>query len=429
MQTFDDVVAFLFSQLPVFQRDGAAAYKKDLHNTVRLLNYLGNPHLQFRSIHVAGTNGKGSTSHALAAIMQQNGYKTGLYTSPHLKSFTERIKINGLEIEQQFVVDFVQTHQDFIQEVQPSFFEITVAMAFDYFAKQKVDIAIIETGMGGRLDSTNIIQPLLSIITNIGKDHTQFLGETLPLIAGEKAGIIKENTPVIIGEKNEETTPVFIEKAKQVNAPIYFAEDMYSLKTYESAQNGLSIQYQTAQNSTTILCDLRGIYQTKNMATVLTAVKVLVEKNILLIQQDKALTALSSIVSETGLKGRWQILQEKPWMVCDTGHNTHGIRYIVEQIQQYDFEELHLVLGFVNDKSIDEVLQLFPQNAHYYFTQAQIPRALPVDELVKIAAKNNRIGPSFTTVEEAIQQAKKAAHPNDFIFIGGSTFIVAEADI
>lgn len=431
MQTFDEVAAYLFAQLPVFQRDGAAAYKKDLHNTILLLEYLGNPHLQFKSIHIAGTNGKGSTSHAMAAVMQKNGLKTGLYTSPHLKSFTERIKINGQDVAQQYVVDFVNLHKEFIQNVQPSFFEITVAMAFDYFAKQKVDIAIIETGMGGRLDSTNVIFPLLSIITNIGKDHTQFLGETLDLIAAEKAGIIKPNVPVIIGEKNEITEPVFIQKAKELNAPIIFAEDFYPLIAYQHQDAGLNIKYKNvkANQEVTILCGLRGIYQTKNMATVLTAIDLIIDKNILPIEKSKSLIALSEIVALTDLKGRWQILQQNPLVICDTGHNEHGIRYILEQINHHQFKELHLVLGFVNDKSIDEVLQMFPKNAHYYFTQANIPRALKVEELHQKAEAFGYKGQIFYSVEEAVSAAKLAAQEDDFIFIGGSTFVVAEVDI
>ncbi len=431
MHTFDEVVAYLFSQLPVFQRDGAAAYKKDITNTILLCDYLGNPQRQFKSIHIAGTNGKGSTSHALAAVMQKNGYKTGLYTSPHLKSFTERIKINGSEIAEQFVVDFVNQHRTFIEQTQPSFFEITVAMAFDYFAKEKVDIAIIETGMGGRLDSTNIINPLLSIITNIGKDHTQFLGETLDLIAAEKAGIIKPEVPVIIGEKDSLTTPVFKQKAAEQKAEIIFAEEKYEIVKAKVEEDGLALIFKSLEKGAeqNVFCDLRGIYQAKNMATVCTAIDVLIDKNIFAINKEKSVQALAEIVPLTGLKGRWQILQTQPFVVCDTGHNAHGIRYILEQLKSYTYKQLHMVVGFVNDKSIDDILQMLPKNAVYYFTQANIPRALDLNELTKKARSFGLQGNAFLTVQTAIENAKKNAAPDDFIFIGGSTFVVAEADI
>lgn len=431
MQTFDEVVAYLFAQLPVFQRDGAAAYKKDIKNTQLLCDYLGNPQNKFKSIHIAGTNGKGSTSHALSAVMQKNGYKTGLYTSPHLKSFTERIKIDGQEVQQQFVVDFVNTHRAFIEEIQPSFFEITVAMAFDYFAKEKVDVAIIETGMGGRLDSTNIISPELSIITNIGKDHTQFLGETLELIAAEKAGIIKPNTPVIVGEVLPATKPVFERVAKANNAPLLFAEEKYISTQIDLQKEGLSLSYLEREtgNYKTILSDLRGIYQAKNMATVCAVINYLHAEQLINIDIEKSQKALSEIVALTGLKGRWQTLQELPYIICDTGHNAHGIRYILEQIAMYSFQKLHIVLGFVNDKSIDEVLQMFPTEAQYYFTQANIPRALQVNVLAEKAGQFGLEGLAFQSVEEAVNAAKKAAHEEDFIFIGGSTFVVAELDI
>lgn len=431
MQTFDEVVAYLFAQLPVFQRDGAAAYKKDIKNTQLLCDYLGNPQNKFKSIHIAGTNGKGSTSHALSAVMQKNGYKTGLYTSPHLKSFTERIKIDGQEVQQQFVVDFVNTHRAFIEEIQPSFFEITVAMAFDYFAKENVDVAIIETGMGGRLDSTNIISPELSIITNIGKDHTQFLGETLELIAAEKAGIIKPNTPVIVGEVLPATKPVFERVAKANNAPLLFAEEKYISTQIDLQKEGLSLSYLEREtgNYKTIVSDLRGIYQAKNMATVCTVINYLHAEQLINIDIEKSQIALSEIVALTGLKGRWQTLQERPYIICDTGHNAHGIRYILEQIAMYSFQKLHIVFGFVNDKSIDEVLQMFPTEAQYYFTQANIPRALQVNVLAEKATQFGLEGLAFQSVEEAVNAAKKAAHEEDFIFIGGSTFVVAELDI
>jgi dihydrofolate synthase/folylpolyglutamate synthase len=416
--TYQETIDYLFNCLPVFQRQGASAYKPGLERTIQLDDYLGNPHRKYKTIHVAGTNGKGSVSHSLAAILQSAGYKTGLYTSPHLKDFRERIRVDGEMIPEQAVIDFVDRHRPFFEPVQLSFFELTMEMAFDWFATAGVDIAVIEVGLGGRLDSTNIIAPELSIITNISFDHMQFLGDTLPRIAAEKAGIIKPNTPVVIGEAEGEVKEVFVQKASEVDAPLYFAEECFQLTPSE---NGF---YSEKYNELDV--QLKGIYQQKNMATVLTAVDLLREKQLSL--PDEAVReGLSHVVDLTGLQGRWQVLQTHPTIVCDTGHNEAGIRYIVQQLSEQKYDRLHIVFGMVNDKEISTVLSLLPKNATYYFTQAAIPRALEAQKLYDSAQKHNLNGKIFTSVASAIEAAKEAANEGDFIYIGGSTFVVAEA--
>lgn len=402
--TYQQTLDYLFSQLPMFQRIGASAYKVDLSNTTELCNLLGNPQHHFKSVHIAGTNGKGSTSHMLASILQEAGYTVGLYTSPHLIDFRERIKINGEMISEQEVVDFVTKYKKDFEKINLSFFEWTVGLAFDYFSNQKVDIAVVETGLGGRLDSTNVIIPEISIITNIGKDHMQFLGDTLEKIAVEKAGIIKKNVPIIIGETQPEIKHVFVSKAKELGSAIYFADQII--------QQGLE-------------SDLKGSYQKKNIKTVLASVHEL-KKLEFAISDEQIKSGLLHVVRNTGLMGRWQTLGLDPKIICDTGHNEAGIREVVSQLESLTYNKLHFVLGAVNDKEIDSVLELLPKNAVYYFCQAKIPRALDVNEL-KNKAKSYRLnGNAYSSVKNAYEEAKKTANKHDLIFIGGSTFVVAE---
>lgn len=418
---------YLFNALPMFQRIGAAAFKKDLGPTIALCNYLGNPENKFKSIHVAGTNGKGSTSHALASILQEVGYKVGLYTSPHLKSFTERIRVNGQEITQEAVIEFVENHKGFMEEISPSFFEMTVALAFDYFAEQKVDIAVVEVGMGGRLDSTNVITPLLSIITNIGLDHVQFLGTTLEEIAGEKAGIIKDGVPVIIGETQKETSPVFSKISKEKNAPIFFADQVVSVVTEKGDVPRL--QHYLLTNSggeqITLQMDLLGAYQIKNLPAIYLAYEQLKRLG-LSISEDNLKHGLSSITRNTGLKGRWQILSEQPLTICDTGHNKDAFNVIVNQLNSIPHNKLLMVLGMVQDKDVDGVLDLLPKDAEYAFCQSQIPRAMPAENLAKLAASFGLEGIVIRDVNDAINYFQKKGDPDDLIFVGGSTFVVAE---
>jgi len=406
---YSETVNWMFRQLPMYQHQGASAYKKDLTNTLLLADYLGNPEKNLKCIHIAGTNGKGSTSHMLASILQQAGYKTGLYTSPHLKDFRERIKINDPEvsgeISEDFIVDFIGKHQTFFEANQLSFFEMTVGLAFDYFAKEQVDIAIIETGMGGRLDSTNIITPLISVITNIGIDHTQFLGNTLELIAGEKAGIIKHGIPVIIGEYTPETQPVFLAKANETQSDIYFAADLIS-ENFES--------------------DLIGDYQIHNKKTVVQTIRVLQQQNQFLVSEQNIIDGLKNVIKNTGLQGRWQQLGSHPKIICDTAHNKQGLEIVFKQIQKDDFEQLHIVLGVVNDKDLGGILPLFPKNAIYYFCRPNIPRGLDALILQQNAQQFQLKGNTYNSVSEAYANAKKSAQKNDFIYIGGSTFVVAE---
>lgn len=411
----------------MFTRVGAIAFKKDLHNTLALCAALDNPQHKFKSIHIAGTNGKGSTSHMLAAILQKAGYKTGLYTSPHLKDFRERIRINGKMVGKAAVIRFVKEQKNLIQETEPSFFEVTVAMAFDFFAKEKVDIAIIEVGLGGRLDSTNIITPELSVITNISLDHTNILGDTLTEIAKEKAGIIKKNIPVVIGEQQPDIEKVFIEKAKLEQAPISFADKMLKVAQAKMHNAYLVLDIETEQNTIyrNLKLDLTGSYQQKNILAVLEAVNQL--KKIGYTISDNALfTALKNTKNITGLQGRWQTLSKNPLVICDTGHNKAGITEVLKNIFATPHQNLHIVIGMVKDKDINGVLMLLPKNAKYYFCEPSLERALPAIELAKLASTHKLKGKIYNTINNALIEAKKAANPNDLIFVGGSTFVVAE---
>ena len=400
---YQETLDWMFAQLPMFQRVGAVAFKKDLTNTIALANHLDNPQTHFKSIHVGGTNGKGSTSHMLASVLMEAGFKVGLYTSPHLKDFRERIRINGEMISEVEVIDFIGTNKDFLEDQKLSFFEMTVGMAFHCFSKHQVDFAVIEVGLGGRLDSTNIISPLVSVITNIGYDHMQFLGETLPEIAGEKAGIIKQNIPVVIGEKQKEVESVFIDKAKEKNADIFFADEFKP-------------DYQTS---------LKGNYQFKNIKTVVQVIKILQNKGIK-ITENQLKKGLFNVVKNTSLMGRWQILQENPKVICDTAHNKEGLTYVLQQLQEEKFEQLHIVLGMVNDKEITKILLMFPKNAIYYFCKPNIPRGLDATILQNEANQLGLKGDVYASVALALSNAKKNASEKDLIFAGGSTFVVAE---
>ena len=402
---YQETTNWMFNQLPMYQLQGASAYKKDLSNAHLLTAHLDNPQEKIKCIHVAGTNGKGSTSHMLASILQEAGYKVGLYTSPHLKDFRERIKVAGKDISEEFVTDFINEHRHFFESNDMSFFEMTVGLAFDYFAKEKVDIAVIEVGMGGRLDATNIITPLVSVITNIGFDHTQFLGNTLDAIAFEKAGIIKPNIPVIIGEYTPETRPVFLAKAKECNSEIYFAADLIS-ETYPS--------------------DLIGDYQSHNKKTVLETITVLNNQNEFKITSENVKSGLLNVMKNTGLQGRWQQLREFPKVICDTAHNKNGLEIVLNQIQKQTFEALHIVLGVVNEKDLNEILPLFPKKAIYYFCKPNIPRGLDVLILKQKSASFDLKGEVYNSVSEAYHIAQKNAGATDFIYVGGSTFVVAE---
>jgi len=400
---YQETLDYLFSKLPMYQRQGVAAYKVDIGNIVAASKYLGNPHTQFKSVHIAGTNGKGSTAHMLTSVLQEAGYKVGLYTSPHLKDFRERIKINGEKISENSVIKFVDQNKIAFENISMSFFEFTVAMAFDYFADQQVDIAIIETGLGGRLDSTNIINPELSIITNIGLDHTNLLGNTLEKIATEKGGIIKENTPIIIGRKQKETNTIFQNIAKEKNAHLMYSEPQQNYAT-----------------------DLKGEYQKENINTTITAIEQLQEQ-CWAINSSNIEQGLLKIVANTQLLGRWQTLSEIPHIICDTGHNEDGIKQISKQLKNTKYEQLHFVFGTVNDKNLDSILSHLPKNASYYFCQANIPRAMDAKELQQKSAKYELKGNVFTIVKQALSKAKENANASDLIFVGGSTFVVAEA--
>jgi dihydrofolate synthase/folylpolyglutamate synthase len=426
---YKETLDYLFSRLPMFQRIGAAAYKANLDNTWALMNALDSPEKKIKSIHIAGTNGKGSTSHMLAAAFQQAGYKTGLYTSPHLIDFRERIKINGKMISKQAVVKFVEQHQKTFDQIEPSFFEWTVALAFDYFSRKKVDIAIVETGLGGRLDSTNVIHPELSIITNISFDHMNLLGATLPLIATEKAGIIKENTPVLIGETQKEIKPVFTSKAKIGHSPLFFADELISVKSVKQIhkKNDLFLEMNFNESTKKIICDLPGLYQTRNIKTVLSAIAIINSTTAFKINSKQIVAALKNVKSQTGLMGRWQILKNKPLVIADTGHNEAGIKEVIKNIKNTKHEKLHFVLGMVNDKEVDKILQLLPKKAIYYFCKASIPRALDEALLKENAQQFNLKGNCYTNVQDALFAALQIASSKDLIFIGGSTFTVADA--
>lgn len=420
---YKQTLQYLYDRLPVFHHVGAAAYKPGLENTIRLMNALNNPQSLYRTIHIAGTNGKGSVSHFLAAVLQKAGYKTGLYTSPHLVDFRERIRVNGEMIEQKYVVDFVEQHKNLFNEIEPSFFEATMAMAFNYFADSEVDIAVIEVGLGGRLDSTNIIQPILSVITNISFDHVNFLGDTLEKIAFEKAGIIKHKTPVVIGEILPETRPVFEAKAKLENAPIFYAEEKVkvSLKEYEDDK----MVVETSENKQ-FAVGLCGNYQLKNIATTLTAIEQLNKLN-LEISETHWHEGLKNVSEITGLKGRWQVLQQNPTIIADTGHNVGGIQFVSEQLKAQTYSTLRIIIGMVNDKDISGVLALLPGDAIYYFTQANIERALSAEILQDKAKSYGLTGNVYLFIEQAIKSALSESESTDLIFIGGSNFVVGEA--
>lgn len=430
MKTYQQVLDFLYSQLPMFQRTGAAAYKDNLDNTILLDELFGHPHRSFKTIHVAGTNGKGSVSHMLASVLQEAGYKTGLYTSPHLKDFRERIRVNGDMITEEAVVRFTELFQEKteMEKMEPSFFELTVSMAFDYFRSMQVDVAVVEVGLGGRLDSTNIITPEISVITNISFDHMALLGDTLPKIAAEKAGIIKKDVPVVVGETSPETSFVFEHFAEKVQTKLWFADQEYnadySMLTIDGKQS-LNIHKNGMLFYPDLKLDLLGIYQRHNVPTVLKTVGVLNENGWNL-SEDIIRRGLANTISNTGLLGRWQIIGNNPLVICDTGHNPAGIRLVVEQINQTAWKQLHMVIGMVNDKDQDKVLSLLPKNASYYFTKASIPRAAEPEVLAAKAEPFGLNGKCYPSVRQALSAAVANAGENDLVFVGGSTFVVAE---
>ena len=426
--TYEESIHYLYNQLPIFSRSGAKAYKADLKNTLALCKHLGSPENKIKTVHIAGTNGKGSVSHMLAAVFQQNKYKTGLYTSPHLKDFRERIKIDGEMIEENFVVDFVQKTKMISEEIKPSFFELTFAMALDYFATKKVDVAIIETGLGGRLDSTNVITPLLSAITNISFDHMDILGDSLPKIAFEKAGIIKENVPVVIGETLPETRTVFIKKAAEMNAPIYFANENYKVISSKYEPDFLQLKIQNNQRKENIVLnlDLNGLYQEKNILTVLNSIEIL--QNYFSLNSENVVRALSNVKKLTGLFGRWEIIHQNPTVVLDVAHNEDGIRQLLFHLKKLNYDKLHIIFGMVKDKELKKVLFQFPQNATYYFTQAHNPRALPETDLQQEAKEFNLNGEAFPDVNLALSAALHNSTNNDLIVVCGSVFVIAEVE-
>ena len=426
--TYSQTLDFLFSQLPAYHRIGKAAYRSDLENTILLDNYFKNPHFKYPTIHIAGTNGKGSVAHMIASVLQEAGYKTGLYTSPHLKDFRERIRVNGEMISENDVVTFVTRHKNIIESLKPSFFEMTVAMAFNYFAECNVDVAVIEVGLGGRLDSTNIIKPVLSVITNIGHDHLDLLGDTLEKIAIEKSGIIKKNIPVIISETQPEINNVFIKKAEENDSEVLFADEVFSCSLEQNDNSGSGRGYLVTELSTNHQLEgktfLEGDYQSKNLQAVFAAFKLL--KNIFTVSEENISEGISNVIINTGLQGRWQILGVSPLTICDTGHNREGLEYVMNQIKMVPRSALHIIIGFVNDKDLGSVLPLFPTDAIYYFTKASVPRALNEIKLKTEAEKYGLAGQSYTDVSTALYWARKQANESDLIFIGGSTFVVAE---
>ncbi len=422
---YSETLQYLYTSVPVFQHSGGSAYKPGLQTSIALDDYLQNPHRAYKTIHVAGTNGKGSTSHLLAAALQQSGYKTGLYTSPHLADFRERIRVNGEKITEEYVTDFVARHRPFFETLHPSFFELTMSMAFDYFRACEVDVAIIEVGLGGRLDSTNIITPELSVITNISLDHVQFLGDTVEKIAAEKAGIIKEGVPVIIGEARGNVRQVFEEKAQSAGAPLIFAEEQPVL-TETCIEYGKNRWIYRTSDYGTLESELGGAAQIQNTRTVLTAIRRLTRQGFV-ISPEAVRNAFAHVTELTGLMGRWQQIQSRPRIVCDTAHNTGGMEYIVRQLAEEPYDTLHIVIGMVNDKDVNGVLALLPHKARYYFTRASVARALPEAELMEAAARHGLQGTAYPSVAEALQAARQQATENDFIYVGGSTFIVADA--
>ena len=430
---YKETCEYLYNQMPMFERQGASGYKEGLSNTLALDEHLGHPHQAFKTIHVGGTNGKGSVSHTIAAVLQSCGYRVGLYTSPHLVDFRERIRVNGKPISEQHVVDFVEKYRSFFEPLHPSFFEVTTALAFSYFKERNIDIAVVEVGLGGRLDCTNIINPIVSVITNISFDHTQFLGNTLAQIAGEKAGIIKKGTPVVIGETNAETRPVFEAKASEMEAPIIFAEDEPEVLSAEPQSEG-GMHYQT-KHLGEFDGDLGGIYQKQNMNTVLFALQELRQQGYLsgaiegkAYERDRIeLTdAVGNVAKLTGLMGRWQTVNQTPKVVCDTGHNVGGWIYLSRQLAAVQCQQMHIIFGMVDDKDIDKVLDLLPKHAKFYFTKAQSKRALN-ETIVKGKAKEHGLnGSAYPTVNEAYKAAYRSASANDFIFVGGSSYVVGD---
>ncbi|MBC7696482.1 MAG: bifunctional folylpolyglutamate synthase/dihydrofolate synthase [Burkholderiales bacterium] len=424
---YQQTLDYLFAKLPMYQRDGAAAYKANLDNTIAICNALGNPEKKIKCIHVAGTNGKGSSSHMLAAILQQAGYKTGLYTSPHLVDFRERIKINGKMIPKVEVVKFVEDYKDLFEKIEPSFFEWTVGLAFHYFSQHEIDVVIVEVGLGGRLDSTNVINPVCSLITNIGMDHVNLLGDTLSKIATEKAGIIKSRAPVVISETQLEVISVFNDKAKLLKSNIEFADKNYKVISTVHANQLMSVELLHKKTNTKHQydLDLQGSYQVKNLMGVLTTIDILTKKGFIIEEKDIT-NALKQVQKITGLQGRWQIIQTNPLVIADTGHNEDGIREVLKNLKRYTYKKLHFVLGVVNDKDLSGILKLLPKDALYYFCKASIPRALDEKELSVQAKKTGLEGKTFKTVAEAFEKAKKQAQVNDLVFVGGSTFTVAD---
>jgi len=429
---YQQTIDYLYRYLPMFSRVGAIAYKEDLHNTHALCQVLGDPHKKFKSIHVAGTNGKGSTSHMLAAILQESGYKTGLYTSPHLKDFRERIRINGEMIREDFVVDFVERTKNTTAKIEPSFFELTVAMAFDYFATESVDIAVIETGLGGRLDSTNVITPVLSVITNIGYDHMNILGHTLPEIAREKAGIIKPGVPVVIGEWLDETKSVFLERAKEAGSDFLFASDLYQVSDirYTARTLECDVTDRVSRCREHFQLDLNGLYQVRNLCTVLAAEGSLIKAGFL-IPDESEKRALANVKRLTGLHGRWEVIRENPTVVLDVAHNADGIRKVLQQLDElkHTYGKLNFVMGMVNDKDISKMLNLLPLNARYFFTNAHIPRALAHDELRRMAAERGLTASGYDDVNEAIRCAVEDAGSDGLVMVCGSVFVIGEVVI
>lgn len=428
---YQETVEYLFSSTPVFEKIGAAAYKPGLQNTYALDEHLGHPHTQYKTIHVAGTNGKGSCSHTLAAILQEAGYRVGLFTSPHLVDFRERIRVNGKCVDEEYIVRFIEKHRSFFEPLHPSFFELTTLMALQYFADEKVDIAVIEVGLGGRLDCTNIISPILSVITNISKDHTQFLGNTLAEIASEKAGIIKRGTPVVIGEDTKETRPVFARKAEIEQAPIIFAQDETWREVIEAKHESKGMHYLTRQHGI-LIGELRGYYQAKNMNTILVALDALEKQRLFTHDTNHSLSpsllqqAISHVCELTGLMGRWQKIQEKPLVICDTGHNVGGWEYLAPQIKAQPCRRKRIVFGMVDDKDVDTVMQMLPTDAIYYWTQASTKRAIKVEEICKKGNTKGLEGNCYPTVKDAFRAAIKEADADDFIFVGGSSYVVAD---
>ena len=425
---YSETIDYLYHKLPLFSRVGSAAFKKDLTNTRILCEYLGNPQHQFKSVHVGGTNGKGSVSHMLASVFQSSGYTTGLYTSPHLYDFRERIRVNGQVTDEDYVISFVEKIKPVIEDIQPSFFEITVAMAFDYFAQKKVEMAIVEVGLGGRLDSTNIITPELSVITNIGWDHMNMLGNSLEEIAAEKAGIIKEGVPVVIGERKKETDPVFLDQSIKKNSPIAFAEDQYNLISQEWKNNHTIITVKKeGQGVRSFELDLPGVYQQKNLLTVLNALDIL-QKDGYQITDAAIHEGLKNVRQLTGLMGRWEILRERPMVILEVAHNKDGMEQMLQHLKLLSFGKLHMVIGMVKDKDAAQVLSLLPRDARYYFTQAQIPRALPAKELKEKAANFSLTGKVYRDVNEALHEALHNVSTDDLIIVCGSIFLVAEVN-